>query len=237
MNACAPGAPCAAMIPKPMIVWIAQGCKALGIRSMVAVPIRPGSKVAGLLEVFSPQPYAFNANDIGALQQLTGSILPRPWRPIAEPAHRSLRHRAPGSRRAAFTADIASARSSRGRPRFDRGQRSPTGHVGEGLRASDAWHKSSFRGRDRHFYFCSAMADCALDLEPDALVRAGPQLSAQAHSFANLPSLPGCPPTTWPACARWLNKEIRRRSFLWARAMPLGKRSNRTTPRRCSWFT
>jgi len=53
-----------------------EGCKALGIRSMIAVPIRPGNKVAGLLEVFSPQPYAFNANDISALQQLTGSILP-----------------------------------------------------------------------------------------------------------------------------------------------------------------
>ncbi len=53
-----------------------EGCKALGIRSMVAVPIRPGNKVTGLLEVFSPQPYAFNANDISALQQLTGSILP-----------------------------------------------------------------------------------------------------------------------------------------------------------------
>ncbi len=52
------------------------GCKSLGIRSLVAVPIRQGSKVAGLLEVFSPQPYAFNADDIGALQQLTGSILP-----------------------------------------------------------------------------------------------------------------------------------------------------------------
>ena len=37
------------------------GCKALGIRSMVAVPIRSGSKVAGLLEVFSSQPYAFSA--------------------------------------------------------------------------------------------------------------------------------------------------------------------------------
>jgi hypothetical protein len=52
------------------------GCKSLGIRSMVAVPIRPGNKVAGLLEVFSAQPYAFNADDIGALQQLTGSIQP-----------------------------------------------------------------------------------------------------------------------------------------------------------------
>ncbi len=51
------------------------GCKALGIRSMVAVPIRLKNKVAGLLEVFSPQPYAFNAEDIAALQQLTGGIL------------------------------------------------------------------------------------------------------------------------------------------------------------------
>jgi hypothetical protein len=51
------------------------GCKALGIRSMVAVPIRLKNKVAGLLEVFSPQPYAFNAEDIAQLQQLTGGIL------------------------------------------------------------------------------------------------------------------------------------------------------------------
>ena len=51
------------------------GCKALGIRSLVAVPIRLKNKVAGLLEVFSPQPYAFNAEDIAALQQLTGGIL------------------------------------------------------------------------------------------------------------------------------------------------------------------
>lgn len=50
------------------------GCRALGIRSMVAVPIRLGGKVAGLLEVFSSQPYAFNANDISVLQQLTGNI-------------------------------------------------------------------------------------------------------------------------------------------------------------------
>jgi hypothetical protein len=51
------------------------GCKELGIRSMVAVPIRRKNKVAGLLEVFSPQPYAFNAEDIAALQQLTPGIL------------------------------------------------------------------------------------------------------------------------------------------------------------------
>jgi GAF domain-containing protein len=52
-----------------------DGCRVLGIRSLIAVPIRFGNKVAGLVEVFSPQPYAFNADDIGALQQLTGSIV------------------------------------------------------------------------------------------------------------------------------------------------------------------
>ena len=67
---------CAAMIPKPMIVWIARVARPSASAPWSAVPIRPGSKVAGLLEVFSPQPYAFNANDISALQQLTGSILP-----------------------------------------------------------------------------------------------------------------------------------------------------------------
>ncbi len=52
-----------------------QGCRALGVRSIVAVPIRPGSRVAGLLEVFSPQPYAFSPQDISALQQLTATIV------------------------------------------------------------------------------------------------------------------------------------------------------------------
>jgi putative methionine-R-sulfoxide reductase with GAF domain len=67
-----------------------EGCKSLGIRSLVAVPIRQGSKVVGLLEVFSPQPYAFNADDIGALQQLTGSILSTTAR--SEQAHAGKAH-------------------------------------------------------------------------------------------------------------------------------------------------
>jgi GAF domain-containing protein len=67
-----------------------EGCKSLGIRSLVAVPIRQGSKVVGLLEVFSPQPYAFNADDIGALQQLTGSILSTTA--CSEPTHAGKAH-------------------------------------------------------------------------------------------------------------------------------------------------
>ena len=52
-----------------------EGCRALGIRSIVAVPIRSGTKVAGLVEVFSPNAFAFNAEDIGTLQDLSGRIL------------------------------------------------------------------------------------------------------------------------------------------------------------------
>lgn len=36
-------------------------CRALGIRSLAAVPIRSGNFVAGLLEVFSPAPHAFDS--------------------------------------------------------------------------------------------------------------------------------------------------------------------------------
>jgi hypothetical protein len=52
-----------------------EGCRTLGIRSMVAVPIRRGHRVTGLLEVFAAQPFAFNGQDISVLQQLTGTIL------------------------------------------------------------------------------------------------------------------------------------------------------------------
>lgn len=54
------------------------GCRSLGIRSIVAVPVRLGTKVAGLVEVFSPNAYAFNANDIATLQELSAGILSRP---------------------------------------------------------------------------------------------------------------------------------------------------------------
>jgi hypothetical protein len=52
-----------------------EGCRVLGIRSIVAVPIRSGTKVAGLVEVFSPNAFAFNAEDIGTLQDLSGRVL------------------------------------------------------------------------------------------------------------------------------------------------------------------
>jgi hypothetical protein len=47
-----------------------ESCRALGIRSMIAVPIHWGEAVIGLLEVFSPQPYAFSSHDSIALKRL-----------------------------------------------------------------------------------------------------------------------------------------------------------------------
>jgi GAF domain/PilZ domain/Sel1 repeat len=51
-----------------------ESCRQLGIRSMIAVPVRNGHAVVGLLEVFSPQPRAFIANDDMVLQRLAEMI-------------------------------------------------------------------------------------------------------------------------------------------------------------------
>jgi hypothetical protein len=47
-----------------------ESCRMLGIRSMIAVPVCSGDAVLGLLEIFSPQPAAFIANDDMVLQRL-----------------------------------------------------------------------------------------------------------------------------------------------------------------------
>jgi len=52
-----------------------RSCRVLGIRSIVAVPIRQANHVVGLVEGFSPQPFAFNGQDISVLQHLASTIL------------------------------------------------------------------------------------------------------------------------------------------------------------------
>lgn len=47
-----------------------ESCRALGIRSMIAVPIKWGESVIGLIEVFSPFPNSFPKTDDYALQRL-----------------------------------------------------------------------------------------------------------------------------------------------------------------------
>ncbi len=49
-----------------------ESCRAIGIRSMIAVPIIWDVAVIGILEVFSPEPYAFDANDPIVLKRLAG---------------------------------------------------------------------------------------------------------------------------------------------------------------------
>jgi putative methionine-R-sulfoxide reductase with GAF domain len=52
-----------------------ESCRALGIRSMLAAPVRLGERVIGLLEVFSAEPNAFGENDGAVLQRFAETIL------------------------------------------------------------------------------------------------------------------------------------------------------------------
>lgn len=50
-------------------------CRALGIRSILAAPVRVVGRVIGLIEAFSPQPNAFSESDAVVLQRLADSVL------------------------------------------------------------------------------------------------------------------------------------------------------------------
>jgi hypothetical protein len=52
-----------------------ESCRALGIRSILAVPVGPPQKVIGLIEVFSDRPNAFGENDSATLQRFAETIL------------------------------------------------------------------------------------------------------------------------------------------------------------------
>lgn len=52
-----------------------ESCRALGIRSILAAPVRVGDKTVGLVEAFSPQPNAFSEGDGRALQRLADTVL------------------------------------------------------------------------------------------------------------------------------------------------------------------
>jgi hypothetical protein len=58
-----------------------ESCRALGIRSMIAVPVLSSGEVGGLLEVFSPHPYAFEESDavaLGRLAEIIAQFVPAP---------------------------------------------------------------------------------------------------------------------------------------------------------------
>jgi hypothetical protein len=52
-----------------------ESCRALGIRSILAAPVRVGEKSIGLLEVFSALPNTFSDTDSGVLQRLAQTVL------------------------------------------------------------------------------------------------------------------------------------------------------------------
>src|SRR5207249_12096876 len=52
-----------------------HACRALGARSMVAVPLTGRHSVIGLLEAFSTEPYGFNDSDVRSLNLLAELIL------------------------------------------------------------------------------------------------------------------------------------------------------------------
>jgi len=52
-----------------------ESCRALGIRSIIAIPIGPLNSVQGLLEVFSPRPASFTTCDDAVLGRLADIIL------------------------------------------------------------------------------------------------------------------------------------------------------------------
>ena len=51
-----------------------EGCRVLGIRSMVAVPIVSGNQIYGLLEVFAPEPNHFSSQDEHILEKFAEII-------------------------------------------------------------------------------------------------------------------------------------------------------------------
>ncbi len=52
-----------------------ESCRALGIRSILAAPVRVGDKSIGILETFSAQPNAFSEDDSRVLQRLSETVL------------------------------------------------------------------------------------------------------------------------------------------------------------------
>jgi hypothetical protein len=52
-----------------------ETCRALGIRSIIASPVRAGEKSIGLLEAFSPDPAFFTEADATVLQRMTEAVV------------------------------------------------------------------------------------------------------------------------------------------------------------------
>src|SRR5271165_5975598 len=52
-----------------------ESCRALGVRSILAAPVRVGEKSIGIVEAFAAQPNSFTENDSRVLQRLADTIV------------------------------------------------------------------------------------------------------------------------------------------------------------------
>ena len=52
----------------------AESCRQLGIASLVVMPLHSGGRVAGLLQILSMQPHAFQERDVSAVKRIGGMM-------------------------------------------------------------------------------------------------------------------------------------------------------------------
>src|SRR5258708_15642604 len=72
----------------------AESCRQLGIASLLVMPLHAGGRVAGLFQILSMQPHAFQERDVSALKRIgrmMEMILPA-WADQGTPAQTSIRN-------------------------------------------------------------------------------------------------------------------------------------------------
>lgn len=104
-------------------------CRALGIRSMLAVPVRVGEKSIGILEVFAAQPNAFSESDSRVLQRLTETILTAVNRAARAESLPELKSTAPSKDFATPAGSVLFASQSEQKPEADTSDEKNSGGI------------------------------------------------------------------------------------------------------------
>ena len=185
-------------------------CRELGIRSMIAVPVRIGDCAIGLLEVFSPSASAFGPNDNTVLQRLADTVLAA--------VNRAARAR---------QSEAAPAVPTQPAPELFATSAAPAPRMGK-VSAFPFW----WRLRSR---LPSPQAILPLRTSSKGQVPA-PQHSKAHSSSRMLNPQPWLLPIHWKSCTNWRSKAIPHRSSQWAFDMPRVKKWGRTTKRRSGGF-
>jgi TPR repeat protein/putative methionine-R-sulfoxide reductase with GAF domain len=174
-----------------------DSCRMLGIRAMIAVPIRTGETVVGLLEVFSSKAYAFDERDGTILQRLADTIL------------------------AAVNRDarLQEARTEvGGQYRFLRAPSRTADSVASKPSRVDSDREAVFSFPRRHLFLllvaaCSIVMVLAYLLTPWALEKLHPAEPVTSVAASSQPSIVIRPPSITPA-PRFGLQEVRKRAEL-----------------------